>query len=386
MSCRRAYDIDLTVFLANPRDAAHADFRDHYPRCAACSAEVRAWTEVEGLLRAAEAHPAPEKLLALEEDRDGLAPVERAALEEHVAQCASCHDELAALRGFEPQAVAAAPARGSSLGALLAGLRGLLVQPAFAYALALLFAAPTVYRLVTSESDLLRQAPLENAAPSEPATELREEQMVPRAAVKPTQEVERKDAPAAAAELERMRPARAKASAVLRDEAEHDAPVPESVPLAPLKKEPLRALGYAAREGVAAPVEVRSAENAPPEAQAAESALAESFTADVSRSADAAPASDDLKARRQAPAAPPHPVLTPAGPNLYRLRVPLEPDMREVEIRVSPPGDGRLLAEHFRGAAGEVTLDIPAAWIVPGTWRIERRALGRRDVFELEVP
>lgn len=402
MSCRRAYDIDLTAFLADPRNPAHADFREHYPRCAECAAEVRAWTEVESLLRAPDAHPAPEKLLRLEEDRDALGAVERAALEDHVAQCASCRDELAALRGFEPHAATAsgrAHAGGTSaLGALLAGLRGLLVQPAFAYALALLFAAPTVYRLVTSDSDLLRQTPVESAAKSEPAVESREEQAAPAANVTPMREAKRKNAPPSGLELERTRPARAKSAAVLRDEAEQDAPLPETVPPSQIEKQRLRALGYVTGEPADAPTELRAAEAAPAEPRAAEKAsavepqAAEGFasgalsSADAARSADAAPPANDVMAMQQETAAPPRPVLAPSGPGVYRLRVPLEPRMHEVEIRVSPPGEGRLIAEHFRGAAGEVSVEIPAAWIVPGTWHIERRALGRRDVFELQVP
>ncbi len=420
MSCRRAYDIDLAAFLADPRDPAHGDFREHYPRCAACAAEVRAWSEVEGLLRPPEAHPAPEKLLAFEEDRDSLAPVERAALEEHVSQCASCRDELAALRGFEPgPAKAPAPARGSALGALLAGLRSLLVQPAFAYGLALLFAAPTLYRLVTSESELLREAPLERAADAPEAQVLHELQAARKAQVEPAApelaarsrsaaeprdersqpraqvvEQERKDDSAAANTLQRKAPARAKVSGVLHDEMEEDAPVPESVPFSEMKQEQLRGLGHSnaprrsapsARatvgEGAEAAGEMRSAEKAPPQAP-----VAGSFAAEVSRSADTAVATDSLKMHASEPAAPPLPILEPSGPGVYRLRVPLEPGMREVEVRVSPPGGGRMLAEHFRAAADEVTLEIPAAWVVPGTWRIERRAFGRRDVFELEVP
>ena len=46
MSCARAFDIDLAGYLDAPRAAEFDAFRRHYPRCEACSAEVRAWTEL----------------------------------------------------------------------------------------------------------------------------------------------------------------------------------------------------------------------------------------------------------------------------------------------------------------------------------------------------
>ena len=46
MSCRKAFDIDLAGFLEEPRTQQFDAFRAHYPRCAACASEVRAWTEL----------------------------------------------------------------------------------------------------------------------------------------------------------------------------------------------------------------------------------------------------------------------------------------------------------------------------------------------------
>ena len=51
MSCQRIQEIDLAGFLASPRDAEFASFREHYPVCAECAAELRAWTELEIVLR-----------------------------------------------------------------------------------------------------------------------------------------------------------------------------------------------------------------------------------------------------------------------------------------------------------------------------------------------
>src|SRR4030095_11636575 len=46
MSCRRAYDLDLAAFFADPRAPELAEFVEHYPRCPECAAEARAWREV----------------------------------------------------------------------------------------------------------------------------------------------------------------------------------------------------------------------------------------------------------------------------------------------------------------------------------------------------
>jgi hypothetical protein len=170
MGCRKAFEVDLPAFLAEARQPEFAEFREHYPRCPDCSAEVRAWTEVHLLLEAggpgADAHPAEELLLQFEEDREALPAVRRKSIEAHLAVCRSCKDELAALRamdfsrfeaavgGTERGPVAPEPAewpaerrerapeprrgRRSALSRLLSGFRGLALHPAFAYALVLL--------------------------------------------------------------------------------------------------------------------------------------------------------------------------------------------------------------------------------------------------------
>ncbi|MBW2373040.1 MAG: zf-HC2 domain-containing protein, partial [Deltaproteobacteria bacterium] len=186
MSCRRAYDIDLADFLAEPRAERFAEFRDHYPRCAACSAEVRAWTEVDGLLRpASDAHPEPEILLRYADDV--LAPAERSGLAAHLEQCAACRDELTALTGFEPaRAGAAQPTRARP--SLLDSLRRLLFHPGFAYALLLLVAAP-------GERTLSDEVPADNRLERLPA---RSEKKEYRAA-EPAPLQERAEAPAAKA-------------------------------------------------------------------------------------------------------------------------------------------------------------------------------------------
>ena len=81
MACERSQDLDLSAFLAAPRDEEFEDFRHHYPRCAECAAEVRAWTELHEAL--APAHPDPERLAGYQ----ALPPAERALLDRHLAGC-----------------------------------------------------------------------------------------------------------------------------------------------------------------------------------------------------------------------------------------------------------------------------------------------------------
>jgi len=147
MSCRKAQDVDLTGFLAEPRGPEFAAFREHYPACADCAAEVRAWTELHLQLRGPELHPAPQLLLAYQDEPASIAPERRTALASHLESCASCRDELLALRTFDPAATAI-PARAAHgdrpLEWLGAALRRVLWQPALAYALVLLLLVPLV--------------------------------------------------------------------------------------------------------------------------------------------------------------------------------------------------------------------------------------------------
>src|SRR5436309_10429853 len=139
MSCRRAFDLDLADFVAGSARPEWAEFRAHYACCAECSAEVRAWTELHLLLQPPGTHPAEEVLLRFETEPGRLPAAERRAVEEHLAGCPSCRDELATLRRFdftalEPK-IAAATAPGPSVAERL---RRLVLHPAFAYAIVLL--------------------------------------------------------------------------------------------------------------------------------------------------------------------------------------------------------------------------------------------------------
>src|SRR5436190_10982549 len=143
MSCRRAFDLDLVDFVAGSARPEWAEFRAHYARCAECSAEVRAWTELHLLLQPPAAHPAEELLLRFETERDRQPAAERRAVEEHLARCPSCKDELAALRRFDLASVE--PRAAASLAASFAALlRRLVLHPAFAYAIVLLLLYPAL--------------------------------------------------------------------------------------------------------------------------------------------------------------------------------------------------------------------------------------------------
>ena len=156
MSCRKSLEIEFAEFLADPRAPGFEAFRAHYPRCADCAAEVRAWTELHLLLAGGRpgteaAHPAEEQLLRFEEHPETLPAAERRAIEAHLEVCRSCPDELRALRGFDFASLEASPAAKTPAWrrwreTFLKPARRLLWHPAFAYALVLILLYPIVAR------------------------------------------------------------------------------------------------------------------------------------------------------------------------------------------------------------------------------------------------
>ncbi len=195
MTCRRAFDADLIAVLRGEGDAA---FRAHYPGCPECAAEVRVWSELEGLLRAGapppDAHPEPELLLAFADAPATLDGETRGTVERHLAGCRSCADEAKVLVQYEPgvlagaASVAAAPAAVSPILASDRALprpraRGddasagswlgrLVWQPAFAYALVALLLVPIVTSQLshlsepTSMMDARREPEAQAVAPA----------------------------------------------------------------------------------------------------------------------------------------------------------------------------------------------------------------------------
>ncbi len=104
MHCNRTHEIDLLDFLDAPGGPAFADFRSHYPTCATCASEVRAWTELRAGLQTQSthpSHPSPESLLAFETGAMSLATDERERLAAHLSSCTTCREELAMLRVFD---------------------------------------------------------------------------------------------------------------------------------------------------------------------------------------------------------------------------------------------------------------------------------------------
>jgi hypothetical protein len=161
MTCRRAFDVDLAGFLRDPRAPELAEFVDHYPRCPDCAGEVRAWTEVHLGLGAS--HPAPADLLAFQDGT--LSEHARAAVQQHVAGCPSCAEELRAVRRFDagttesiradPEAARPTPRR----------LARMLWHPAVAYGVALLVVASAVLQRRGEVTPAVRVAAREAAPP-----------------------------------------------------------------------------------------------------------------------------------------------------------------------------------------------------------------------------
>jgi len=176
MSCRRAFDVDLVACLLDRARPEWQAFRDHYPTCADCAAEVRTWTELHGELTPA--HPDPATLVRYEDDPATLHADERSAIADHLAECPGCRDEVRTLRVTDlaalvraGQSVAGAhgdsappprPTRGPRrLGRRLGAV---LWSPGFAYAVVLLLLVPTLAPLRSLLSTSIPSSPV--ASPS----------------------------------------------------------------------------------------------------------------------------------------------------------------------------------------------------------------------------
>lgn len=317
MSCRRAFDVDLREFLARPRAPELRDFRDHYPLCRDCSAEVRAWTELDLQLRAPGDHPAPELLLRFEAGGGGLADEQRASVSDHLERCASCRDELRALRAFDRAGRPRAPARRPLMPRVLSGLRWLVWQPAVAYALVLALLIPVVLtrwpagvQPVADAETRLERRPVEEVPAGEPS------------APPVAEPASRRDLRAAAPEPAREAPPGVRS--VQPGAGELESPFDTAV------REPER-------------------EPDPQRPRAAEGY--------AGRAIDAVRMGDTI-----------------------RLELPLRAldpiDRGRVEVRVLHPDGRRELREilELEGVEARVPVDLPAAWASPGTYTIEVRS------------
>ncbi len=362
MSCRRAFDLDLADFVAGSARPEWAEFRAHYARCAECSAEVRAWTELHLLLQAPGAHPAEAMLLRFETEPSRLSANERRGVEEHLARCPSCRDELTALRRFdftalEPKA-AAAPARAPrpSFAALL---RRLVLHPAFAYAIVLLLLYPALEGRLRS--------------PTRPAARDDRQAVADRPAGKSAPATRQKaQEPAAPPNL-----ARGENDVLMRAPKEAGAP----------------ALGGRLQAGGAgsADGEEGAAERAERLADERARMQSEPLQKAERYARATAPEPAGWKALvLSAPGAPVDVAPRDLGAGLVLiLPVPDTARSRGVEVRVVDPGSGREMRQRFAGAAESVAMRLPAAWLTPGTYRAELRRLDAEPspaaVFSLRV-
>lgn len=374
MSCRRSLEVELSDFLRQPATPAFDAFRDHYPRCAECSAEVRAWTELHERLATGGAapdthpgtHPDVEQLVRYER----LGRQERSAVDAHLAGCPACREELAQLQSFDPArlaALASGPEAAHEAGGLrrfLEGLRGVLWHPAFAYALVGLLLFPAIYRSVAP-----RPAPVEEALLLSEAGPLSEADAV---AVEPLPSLEADEPePVPRAEAERLVQA-AQAAPTVAEKSAVPAPAELNLaramrhrePLADVEEAPAGAPGRReivasdANEAEGAPLQRRGASRT--RAFAAKSiarADTEQVRLEPDRMVEVAVAGKTAELVLRAPV----PDASPGGRG--ELRIVSASGRRELREQgsVPPPSPG---VREFRAG-------VPSAWLRPGVYRIE---------------
>jgi hypothetical protein len=387
MSCRRAFEIDIAGFLAEPRAEGSAGFRDHYPRCRECSAEVRAWTELDQQLRvqagSGATHPSASLLARYDESPGAVGPAERAGVERHLAQCPACRDELRALKAFAPDRVRGAAPVGSfgrRLRERLALLGRVAWHPGFAYALLALILLPTVYATV---------APRFGAAPV--ASEAQRERRI--SFQKP--EIGPADESPARAESDRERPVLAKksprpAESPVQSLAQRE--VAAVQPSAEMADRDLRVEIPAAAPGAAGEM-ARSIEGArlaapEPEHGAADSAREADPGSELAlRQSNSAFLAAPKAARRLAAGGLPpvrleadRPIELAAGAirGGLRLQIPLTAELAaagggELRLRVSDASGRRELRERLvvDPGATAVETNLPSSWLTPGLYRVD---------------
>ena len=347
MSCRRAFDLDLADFVASSARPEWAEFRAHYARCAECSAEVRAWTELHLLLQPPAAHPAEELLLRFETERDRLLAAECRLVEEHLARCPSCNDELAALRRFDFASLEARAAASPAV-SFAAFLRRLVLHPAFAYAIVLLLLYPALEGRLPSPA---RQAAREDG---KPAIEPLADKNAPAGEVSP-----KPAEPAAPANV-----ARSEERRFMRARKEAEAP----------------ALRESGRAGGERDVEATA------DAYSVAQEKAERLYGKLDAAAE--PAGWKILAPSGA-GAPVDVAARELGAGLVlTLPVPEAARSGTVEVRVLDAHGGREMRERFAGAAERVAMRLPAVWLTPGTYTAALRRLDAEpsaEVFSFRV-
>lgn len=384
MSCQQSQQTDLMSFLADARSSEFTGFREHYPTCAECSAEVRVWTELHLLLGAArsEAHPSEERLLRFEQNPEALPDAQRRAIAAHLEACASCADELRSLHGFDFSQLDASPARRTPawrrwLEQRLAEARSLVWHPAFAYALVLVLLYPIVageWRGATFSPPTQELAALDEES---------FERLEKSKGSDPGQQLEKYDADQQAP----PEPPRARAGRT--NAAKAVAPPPASPPAPRFERR--RAL---AQEGESASRALLDAEaaaadvgrmNAP--AQGGRMALAPPALAKrremlggAAESSWAAFSSIKMPVitLERGKRAELHAAEVRLG---LRIRLPLPSDLglgSRIEVRVAGPEGRSEIRERSTLGAGQTHLELrlPPGWVSAGTHQVELRVIG----------
>lgn len=370
-------------FLADPHGATFRSFREHYPVCAECAAEVRAFTELQAWLGASEEHPGPRELLAFRDAPGSLAAQLRARIADHLDRCESCRDELRALEGFRAEAAPAHTLSPSGALAVLERLRRLLWHPALAYALVVLLLVPLV-------ADRLEEplAPLaspgvveEHAPPEERITGVAEPEALPLGKASETLDPSEPDELA----LPEISPDLGQEALTSRMDAPERERVGETGALE-RKSSPSQDLPAPAEQQLPPPGPSEKATL--PEFQE----RAESFARPSSALESATPRelSGRARASAQRELAVPRPEAALAGeperfraqpgpgPLAYReeaglliVRIPVPPLAGELRVRVRR-ADGRgELVEHVRSEAAQAEIRVPASWLGAGRHRVE---------------
>lgn len=432
MECRKAFDIDLAGFLAEPRSASFDAFRTHYPTCAACASEVRAWTELHEAL-GGESHPTAAELAGYA----SLAPERQGAIDRHSSRCAACREELRLLDAFDPatlrEAAVVREPEPDRVG-FMEALARLFWHPAFAYGLAIVVVVPLLWRtqgpgrdgvelaferearFETAQRDdataVAKSAPRQRVAPppaiDDEATRRVREARSGAAGEEAPAEADRvaqlrASTPAPPTEPEALAPAtRSKPEAiasVVRSEAEGEA----------AEREPLTDFD-AERSPVAIEVAEAAVEVAAPELQNARTDEAVGDTGDSNLMADAGDSKAEADAARTGPsafaaagsarkrqAAAPIagamadatlaseladgqallpallPVVLETAPARVSILVPVEPgERRRVSLALFAP-DGVQLLDHATVAMSEraeISLDVERDLLVPGAHRV----------------
>jgi len=351
MACRKAFDLDLVACLLDRDRPEWQAFRDHYPRCTECAAEVHTWTELHTQLEPE--HPDAGMLLAYEDQPSQLASAERRRIADHLTSCAPCRDEIGTLRHTDiPTLVRTEMTVRPPTRRWFPSLRGLLLNPAFAYGVVLLILAPVAWPYLREQLAPSREQAAANA---------------PRSSVAPRPSVATGDAPSELA-------------------------VPAAKQEALFERAPVRADEQDVAVALGAIEQRREAFAEPDVAQDARetAALRDAARPGVARGRslaafDEAPARAFAKTKRAAAPAPvewPSVTLDPqvdtlasvTGPGLIvRMAVPSTALTAGLaELRVQDNSRTREIREqHFGPPTHLAEIRLPAGWLTPGTYRVE---------------